>query len=62
LNRSAPSKNSRPGHVRREVEESLRLLKTDRIDLYNQHRVDPKLPAAAGPPKKNDRLHARVRL
>jgi aryl-alcohol dehydrogenase-like predicted oxidoreductase len=26
------------------VEESLKRLRTDRIDLYYQHRVDPKVP------------------
>jgi aryl-alcohol dehydrogenase-like predicted oxidoreductase len=36
--------NSRPEHVKRVVEESLRRLRTDRIDLYYQHRVDPKVP------------------
>jgi aryl-alcohol dehydrogenase-like predicted oxidoreductase len=32
--------NSRPEHIKKVVEESLRRLKTDRIDLYYQHRVD----------------------
>jgi aryl-alcohol dehydrogenase-like predicted oxidoreductase len=36
--------NSRPEHIRKVVEASLRRLKTDRIDLYYQHRVDPKTP------------------
>ena len=36
--------NSRPEHIRKVVEESLRRLRTDRIDLYYQHRVDPKVP------------------
>jgi len=36
--------NSRPEHVREAVEGSLRRLKTDRIDLLYQHRVDPKVP------------------
>ena len=36
--------NSRPDHIRRAVEGSLRRLRTDRIDLYYQHRVDPKVP------------------
>lgn len=35
---------SRPGHIRKVVEESLKRLKTDRIDLYYQHRVDPSVP------------------
>jgi len=36
--------NSRPEHIRKVVEESLKRLKTDRIDLYYQHRVDPNVP------------------
>ena len=36
--------NSRPEHIRRVVEESLRRLQTDRIDLLYQHRVDPAVP------------------
>ncbi|GLK83685.1 hypothetical protein GCM10017653_17540 [Ancylobacter defluvii] len=33
--------NSRPEHIRKVVEESLKRLRTDHIDLYYQHRVDP---------------------
>jgi aryl-alcohol dehydrogenase-like predicted oxidoreductase len=33
--------NSHPMHIRKVVEGSLRRLRTDRIDLYYQHRVDP---------------------
>jgi aryl-alcohol dehydrogenase-like predicted oxidoreductase len=36
--------NSRPAHIRKVVEGSLRRLRTDRIDLYYQHRVDPAVP------------------
>jgi len=36
--------NSQPKHIRKVVEESLQRLRTDRIDLYYQHRVDPKVP------------------
>jgi aryl-alcohol dehydrogenase-like predicted oxidoreductase len=36
--------NSHPKHIRKVVEESLNRLRTDRIDLYYQHRVDPKVP------------------
>src|SRR5215204_2750363 len=36
--------NSRPEHIRKVVEGSLRRLRTDHIDLYYQHRVDPKVP------------------
>jgi aryl-alcohol dehydrogenase-like predicted oxidoreductase len=36
--------NSRPEHIKGAVEGSLRRLRTDRIDLYYQHRVDPNVP------------------
>ncbi len=36
--------NSRPDHIRRAVEGSLRRLRTDYIDLLYQHRVDPQVP------------------
>lgn len=36
--------DSRPETIRRAVEGSLRRLRTDHIDLYYQHRVDPKVP------------------
>src|SRR6187200_770433 len=36
--------DSRPEHVREVAEASLRRLKTDRIDLLYQHRVDPNVP------------------
>ncbi len=36
--------DSRPEHVRDAVEGSLRRLRTDRIDLLYQHRVDPAVP------------------
>ena len=39
-----PEVISRPERVRRAVEGSLRRLKTDRIDLLYQHRVDPEVP------------------
>lgn len=35
--------DSRPETIRRSVEGSLRRLKTDHIDLYFQHRIDPKV-------------------
>ena len=35
---------SRPEHIAQSVEGSLRRLKTDVIDLYYQHRVDPEVP------------------
>src|SRR6478609_8818508 len=36
--------NSRPEHIKEVVEASLKRLKTDVIDLYYQHRVDPNVP------------------
>ncbi|RYE64759.1 MAG: aldo/keto reductase [Oxalobacteraceae bacterium] len=39
-----PGLNSRPEHIKQAVEGSLRRLRTDRIDLLYQHRVDPTVP------------------
>src|SRR6202011_5552007 len=36
--------NSRPEHIKKVAEESLKRLRSDRIDLYYQHRVDPEVP------------------
>jgi aryl-alcohol dehydrogenase-like predicted oxidoreductase len=36
--------DSRPEHIREVVEASLKRLRTDRIDLLYQHRVDPNVP------------------
>jgi aryl-alcohol dehydrogenase-like predicted oxidoreductase len=36
--------DSRPAHIRDVAEASLKRLKTDRIDLFYQHRVDPDVP------------------
>ena len=36
--------NSKPAQIRRSIEGSLRRLRTDHIDLYYQHRVDPEVP------------------
>jgi aryl-alcohol dehydrogenase-like predicted oxidoreductase len=36
--------DSRPSHIREVAEASLQRLKTDRIDLFYQHRVDPDVP------------------
>lgn len=36
--------NSRPEYIRQAVEGQLRRLRTDRIDLLYQHRVDPQVP------------------
>jgi aryl-alcohol dehydrogenase-like predicted oxidoreductase len=42
--KQGPGLNSKPAHIRRAVEGSLRRLRTDRIDLLYQHRVDPEVP------------------
>jgi len=39
-----PGLNSRPEHIKLAVEGMLRRLRTDRIDLLYQHRVDPQVP------------------
>ena len=36
--------DSRPENIRQVAEDSLRRLKTDHIDLFYQHRVDPQVP------------------
>jgi aryl-alcohol dehydrogenase-like predicted oxidoreductase len=36
--------NSRPPHIREVADASLKRLRTDRIDLFYQHRVDPDVP------------------
>lgn len=36
--------NSRPDHIKAVAEASLKRLRTDRIDLFYQHRVDPAVP------------------
>jgi aryl-alcohol dehydrogenase-like predicted oxidoreductase len=36
--------NSRPEHIRAVADASLKRLKTERIDLFYQHRVDPEVP------------------
>ena len=40
----APALNSRPEHIRQVAEASLKRLRTDVIDLFYQHRVDPEVP------------------
>ncbi|MCW1384947.1 aldo/keto reductase [Novosphingobium sp. KCTC 2891] len=42
--RRMPGLNSRPDHVRLVVDNMLRRLRTDHIDLLYQHRVDPAVP------------------
>jgi len=36
--------NSKPEHIKQVVEAQLKRLKTDRIDLLYQHRIDPEVP------------------
>jgi len=42
--RSAPGLNSRPDNIRKVADASLKRLRTDVIDLFYQHRVDPDVP------------------
>ena len=49
LERPGPDRwkpNGRPEHLRAACEGSLRRLKLERIDLYQLHRIDPKVPFA----------------
>jgi aryl-alcohol dehydrogenase-like predicted oxidoreductase len=39
-----PRLNSRPDHIKQVAEASLKRLRTDIIDLFYQHRVDPSVP------------------
>jgi aryl-alcohol dehydrogenase-like predicted oxidoreductase len=41
-----PGLNSRPEHITQVADASLKRLKTDVLDLFYQHRVDPKVPIA----------------
>src|SRR6202453_592494 len=43
-NENGGTLNSQPKDIRKVVQESLKRLRTDRIDLYYQHRVDPQVP------------------
>lgn len=48
LERPGPNQwveNGRPEFLRRQLEGSLRRLKLERIDLWQLHRIDPKVPA-----------------
>ena len=42
--KTGPHFNSKPDHIRAVVDASLKRLRTDRIDLLYQHRVDPAVP------------------
>src|ERR1700742_3594121 len=48
LTRTGPDQwpvNSHPDHLKQALEGSLQRLKLDQIDLYQLHRIDPKVPA-----------------
>jgi aryl-alcohol dehydrogenase-like predicted oxidoreductase len=38
------ARNGRPEHVRESIDASLRRLRTDHVDLYQLHRIDPQVP------------------
>jgi aryl-alcohol dehydrogenase-like predicted oxidoreductase len=40
-NENGGALNSQPEHIGKVIDESLKRLRTDRVDLYYQHRVDP---------------------
>jgi aryl-alcohol dehydrogenase-like predicted oxidoreductase len=42
--KAMPGLNSRPEHIKEVAEASLKRLRTDVIDLFYQHRVDPNVP------------------
>jgi aryl-alcohol dehydrogenase-like predicted oxidoreductase len=42
--KGSPGLNSRPEHIKQAADGSLKRLRTDFIDLYYQHRVDPNVP------------------
>src|ERR1700735_1539332 len=50
--------DSRPKHIREVAEASLKRLKTDRIDLFYQHRVDPEVPIEDVAGAVNDLIQA----
>ena len=50
--------DSRPEHIKRVVEGSLKRLRVDAIDLYYQHRVDPKVPIEDVAGAVKDLIHA----
>src|ERR1700681_4945743 len=39
-----PDTNSRPAHIKAVTEACLKRLRSDRIDIFYQHRVDPDVP------------------
>ncbi len=50
--------SSRPEHIKRAVEGSLKRLKVETIDLYYQHRVDPNTPIEDVAGAVKDLIHA----
>lgn len=46
LGDDGPSGGAHPDYVRRAIEDSLRRLRTDHVDLYQLHRPDPAVPIA----------------
>jgi Aldo/keto reductase family len=48
-----PGLNSRPEHIKLVVEGMLKRLRTDRIDLLYQHRVDPQVPISKESPDRS---------
>ena len=44
VERGIAGMDSRPAHIKEVAEASLKRLRTDRIDLFYQHRVDPDVP------------------
>jgi aryl-alcohol dehydrogenase-like predicted oxidoreductase len=52
---STKGQDSRPERIRQVAQEALKRLRTDRIDLFYQHRVDPNVPMeeVAQKPSKN---------
>lgn len=53
-----PGLNSRPEHIKQVVEGMLDRLRTDRIDLLYQHRVDPEVPIEDVAGAVEDLMHA----
>ena len=50
--------DSRPAHIREVADASLKRLRTDRIDLFYQHRVDPEVPIEDVAGAVQDLIHA----
>ncbi len=51
------ARNSSPRRIRQELEDSLRRLRTDRIDIYQIHWPDPSVPIAATAAALGELLH-----